>query len=140
MDFIEIQAEIDKIAAAYHEHASDLTASEIATTNAKVKELRAMLVAELVKGASPCPGCGNVPHGIFHGEDARRPFEIGCLHCAGLRSLVVKDERVGVTFQARASSRESAVKRWNAGPEQWLPPDDPEAASKRPVATPPASN
>jgi hypothetical protein len=120
MNFEEIAQQIAAVRVDYQSRAQDMTAREIAAVNAKVKELTAQLVASLTEGAKPCPNCSGAPHGLYHGEDAKRAFEVGCLACAGVV--------VGQSFRARANSREGAVARWNAGPERWEPLSESQAA------------
>lgn len=125
-DFELIVAQIAKVKKEYHENAAKMTSEQIADVNAVVKNLNRDLVATLTKGAAPCPLCKQEPHAIYHGEEARKPFEVGCFHCAGLRVLVdEKDKPLPLdkqaSFHARASSREGAIRRWNGGPATWDP-------------------
>lgn len=121
MTMEELTERIAAERAAYHQavDAGDEGPRKLEVRAARIRELNAQLVATITAGANPCPNCGQPPHGMLHHEDAKRPIEIGCLACAG---KVYRDDAGAVlppdrqpSFHVRASSRETAIARWNAG-------------------------
>ncbi len=95
----EYQAKFDKVPGA-----------ELRAITEDASRLSAELTAEITKGAEPCEGCQNHPHGMVQEVAIKnRPvsyFEIGCLVCPDKR--------------AQGFTEAQAVDAWNA--ENYIAP------------------
>lgn len=94
---VEILADLAAAKAKHHNKPAE-------ATSAKVKELTQELTDWITAGATPCPICGNPPHGI------RQPtyYEVGCL-------VDRNPERPDQPLRAIGLSRKNAVDNWNEG-------------------------
>jgi hypothetical protein len=91
--------------------------AELDKAAAEVVRLKKRLAAQIVEGAKPCPGCGEIPHGMEQpkGKDGVE-YEIGCISCGAFEHTdgTMRLHRVRGGLLPR-----HAVEAWNEGPDFW---------------------
>jgi hypothetical protein len=104
----EIEADLAKARAAYHEAANSEPPPKLYERSRAIRALTDELAATYTDGAEPCPDCGNPPHGMRKNPAT---IEVGCLACPSRRAQ-------GVTA-------DEAVEKWNRGELVEAPPAPP---------------
>jgi hypothetical protein len=110
----DIKAKLEATQRQYHDGVHTLPAAALSVLTETMKELRKALSDCYSAGASPCPDCGNLPHGM-----ERRPglFEVGCLACLP-RIVLGNGGKLREVRAAQGKTAQDAVANWNG--HRWL--------------------
>lgn len=115
----EIKKQIDEAQGKYLSLVHTAPGNEVRAASAKVKELQRQLSAEIVKGAKPCPGCDQLPHGLEQPRGkGNAEFEIGCV--SGCKPFVHTDGTVRERRVRGGMIPKHAVDAWNEGPDFYV--------------------
>lgn len=119
----EIKKQIGEAQEKYLAIVHTASGNEVRKASAKVKELQRQLSAEIVKGAKPCPGCDQLPHGLEQPRGkGNAEFEIG--YVSGCKPFVHTDGTVRERRVRGGILPKHAVDAWNEGPDFYLKSTD----------------
>lgn len=98
-----LQDRLEELRRRNHKEADTLTRKEQAALHEEIKGVMQEINTRLAEGASPCPGCGNLPLVV---QKSPWVWEAGCTVCSPAGG---KQPRV------RGVDREGVVLAWNSG-------------------------
>lgn len=126
MDISDLKRQIEEARAAYQAIANTAPAADVRAASQKVKAAQAALTAALIDGATPCPHCDEMPHGLEHptGKGGVE-YEVGCLTC---KPFLHTDGTWRAHRVRGGLLPKHAVEAWNAGPDYWMKTEAPPEA------------